>query len=95
MLPKLLATLLHTLFWAIPAYIIHPWAGIAFLVLGVIWFFVNPARVTWLPRRGGIFGRARQVRRLLITLFYWAVGTAAISLLAWLVRSAWTLWIRP
>ena len=92
MLPKLLVTALHTLFWAIPAYILHPWAGYAFLVLGGAWFFINPARITWLPRDGGLIGRARQVRSLVGIVFYWAIGTAAVSALAWLARAAWERW---
>jgi hypothetical protein len=92
MLPKLFSTTLHTLFWAIPAYIVHPWAGLAFLVLGLGWLFLNPAQVTWLPQEGTVMGRLRQTGHLLETLFYWALGTAAMSALAWLIRLGLDRW---
>jgi hypothetical protein len=34
----------------------------------------------------------RQVWRLLGSLFYWAVGTAALSGIAYLVRLGWEAW---
>ncbi|HSQ07308.1 MAG TPA: hypothetical protein VLM84_06400 [Chromatiaceae bacterium] len=69
MLPKVLATLLHTLFWAIPAWIIHPAAGAVVLALGVITFVIDPTRFTWLHRRGSFWDRIGEVWRLLGTLF--------------------------
>jgi hypothetical protein len=92
MLPKVLATLLHTLFWAIPAWIIHPAAGAVVLALGVIAFFIDPTRFTWLHREGSFWERIGEVWRLLGTLFYWALGTAAVSALAYLIRLGWEAW---
>jgi hypothetical protein len=92
MFAKLFSTLLQTLFWAIPAYVLNPWAGLAIAVLGLVWFFLNPGRVTWLPQQGGVRSRIRQTGRLLEILLYWAVGTAAMSGLAWLIRFAWDHW---
>ena len=94
MLPKVFVTLLHTLFWAIPAYILHPWAGAGTLMLGTLWFFMNPASVRWLPHRGTLPDRMRQILRLAATLAYWAVGTAAMSGVAFLIRTGWHAW-RP
>lgn len=92
MLPKLLATLLHTLFWAIPAWIIHPAAGAVVLALGVVTFFIDPTRFTWLHREGSFWERIDEVWRLLGTLFYWALGTAAVSAVAYLIRLGWEAW---
>ncbi len=92
MLPKLISTLLHTLFWAIPAWILHPWAGATVLALGGIAFFLDTTRFTWLPDKGSFSARMRQVWRLLGSLFYWAVGTAALSGIAYLVRLGWEAW---
>lgn len=92
MFPKLLATLLHTLFWAIPAWILHPWAGAAVLALGGTAFFFDTTRFTWLARQGTLRDRLREVWRLLGTLLYWAIGTATLSGIAYLVRLAWDTW---
>ncbi len=92
MLPKLVSTLLHTLFWAIPAWILHPWAGVAVLALGVAAFFFDTTRFTWLTSQGSFRDRARQVWRLLGTLFYWAIGTAVLSGVAYLIRLGWNAW---
>jgi hypothetical protein len=92
MLPKLFATLLHTLFWAIPAYILHPWAGMAVLALGVVAFFLDTTQFTWLPHQGSLWDQMRQVWRLLGTLGYWAIGTAAFSGVAYLIRLGWEAW---
>lgn len=92
MLPKLISTLLHTLFWAIPAWILHPWAGAAVLALGVAAFFFDTTRFTWLPSQGSFRQRLRQVWGLLGTLFYWAIGTAALSGVAYLIRLGWDAW---
>jgi hypothetical protein len=92
MLAKLFSTLLHTLFWAIPAWILHPWAGAAVLALGVAAFYFDTTRFTWLSDRGSIWDRMRQVWRLLGTLFYWTVGTAALSGVAYLLRLGWETW---
>lgn len=92
MLPKLLSTLLHTLFWAIPAWILHPWAGAGVLALGVVAFFLDTTRFTWLPGQVSFWDRLGQVWRLLGTLFYWAIGTAAMSGAAYLIRLGWEAW---
>jgi hypothetical protein len=92
MLPKLFSTLLHTLFWAIPAWILHPLAGAAVLALGVGAFFLDSTRFTWLPGQGSFGDRLRQVWRLLGSLAYWAVGTAAMSGIAYLIRLGWDTW---
>jgi hypothetical protein len=92
MLPKIVSTLLHTLFWAIPAWILNPWAGAAVLALGVAAYFLDSTRFTWLPAQGSLWERLRQVGRLLGTLVYWAVGTAALSGVAYLIRLGWDAW---
>jgi hypothetical protein len=92
MLPKVLATLLHTLFWAIPAWIIHPAAGAVVLALGVVTFFIDPTRFTWLRRHRSFWHQIGEVWRLLGTLFYWALGTAIVSTLAYLIRLGWEAW---
>ncbi len=95
MLPKVLSTLLHTLFWAIPAWILHPWAGAAVLALGGIAFFIDPTRFTWLRRprsAGSLWERIGEIWRLLGTLVYWALGTAVVSALAYLIRLGWEAW---
>jgi len=95
MLPKLFSTLLHTLFWAIPAWIISPWAGAAVLGLGMVAFLFDSSRFTWLSRRrqGSIRGRLREIWELLGTVFYWAIGTAALSGIAWLIRWGLDAWL--
>lgn len=95
MLPKLFSTLLHTLFWAIPAWILHPWAGATVLALGGVAFFFDTTRFTWLSGQGQGSLRARlgQVWHLLGTLFYWAIGTAALSGLAYLIRWGLDTWL--
>jgi hypothetical protein len=92
MIPKLLSTLLHTLFWAIPAWILHPWAGAAVLVLGAVAFAFDTTRFTWLSGAGSLSARVRQVWDLLGTLAYWAIGTAALSGVAYLIRWGWDAW---
>jgi hypothetical protein len=92
MFPKILATLLHTLFWAIPAWILHPAAGVIVLALGLVTFFVDPTRFTWLPRQGSFWDQVGEAWRLLGILLYWALGTAAVSALAYLIRLGWEAW---
>jgi hypothetical protein len=92
MLAKLFSTLLHTLFWAIPAWILHPLAGAVVLALGAAAFFLDTTRFTWLSPSGSLGQRLRQVWQLLGTLAYWAVGTAAMSGTAYLIRLGWQAW---
>jgi predicted membrane channel-forming protein YqfA (hemolysin III family) len=93
MLPKLFSTLLHTLFWAIPAWILHPWAGATVLVLGAVAYFLDSTRFTWLPDQGSFWDRVHQIWHLLGTLAYWAIGTAALSAIAYLIRLGWDFWV--
>jgi hypothetical protein len=69
-----------------------PATGAVVLALGVVTFFIDPTRFTWPRRQESFWDRVGEAWRLLGTLFYWALGTATVSSLAYLIRLGWEAW---